>query len=246
MSVILVVAAHPDDEILGAGATVARRIAEGNEAYALILGEGQTSRWGKRENAGKDVVLALHKDSMEAAKVIGFTDVYLESLPDNRFDRLDLLDVVKLVEKYVGKEKPDIIYTHHQKDLNVDHRITFEAVLTATRPMEDCPVREIFAFETVSSTEWNFGNRERAFYPNVFVDVSGFFEIKCEAMRKYKSELCQFPHPRSIEMLEITAKRWGAIVGQQYVEAFELIRRIDPICESYKRQSIAGMGKIVT
>lgn len=241
---ILVVAAHPDDEILGVGATIARKIAEGNKAFALILGEGQTSRWKSRENAKKDVVLALHKDSMEAAKVIGYTDIYLESLPDNRFDRLDLLDVVKTVEKYVGRVKPDIIYTHHQKDLNIDHRITFEAVLTATRPMEDCPVREIYAFETVSSTEWNFGNKERIFYPNVFVDVSGFFETKCEAMRKYKSELCQFPHPRSIEMLEITAKRWGAIVGRQYVEAFELIRLIDPVCGSYVRQSNVGVGEM--
>ncbi len=241
---ILVVAAHPDDEILGVGATIARKIAEGNKAFALILGEGQTSRWKSRENAEKDVVLALHKDSMEAAKVIGYTDIYLESLPDNRFDRLDLLDVVKTVEKYVGRVKPDIIYTHHQKDLNIDHRITFEAVLTATRPMEDCPVREIYAFETVSSTEWNFGNKERIFYPNVFVDVSGFFETKCEAMRKYKSELCQFPHPRSIEMLEITAKRWGAIVGRQYVEAFELIRLIDPVCGSYVRQSNDGVREM--
>lgn len=227
MSVILVVAAHPDDEILGVGATIARRVAEGDEAFALILGEGQTSRWESREMAAREVVSALHKNSIESAKVIGFRDIHFENLPDNRFDRVALLDIVKLVEKYVERIRPDVIYTHHAYDLNIDHRITCEAVLTATRPIGDYSVSEIYEFETVSSTEWNFGNKEGAFYPNVFVDVSKFFEKKCEAMKKYKSELCEFPHPRSLKMLELIAKRWGGIVGKNYAEAFKLIRKVD-------------------
>lgn len=227
MSVILVVAAHPDDEILGVGATIARRVAEGNKAFALILGEGQTSRWESREMASGEAVSDLHKDSVKSAKIIGFTDIYFGNLPDNRFDSMDLLDVIKVVEKYVKEIQPDIIYTHHAHDLNIDHRVTCEAVLTATRPIGNCPVKEIYEFETVSSTEWNFGNKEGGFYPNVFIDISGFFQIKCEAMKKYKSELCEFSHPRSLEMLEFIAKRWGGIVGKDYAEAFELVRRVE-------------------
>lgn len=226
MSVILVVAAHPDDEILGVGATIAKRVAEGDTAYALILGEGQTSRWDRRESASTDVVASLHEDSIKAAKIIGFQDTYFENLPDNRFDSIDLLDVIKLIEKYIKKIRPDIVYTHHANDLNIDHRITCEAVITATRPIGNYSVREIYEFETVSSTEWNFGNKEKAFYPNVFVDINEYFNIKCAAMKEYQSELCEFPHPRSLDMLKYCAKRWGGVIGKNYVEAFELIRKI--------------------
>ena len=227
MSVILVVAAHPDDEILGAGATIARKVAEGDSAFALILGEGQTSRWKRRDQAPETAVSALHHDSVKAAEMIGYTDIYFENLPDNRFDSVDLLDVIKLVEEYTDKVKPDIIYTHYAKDLNIDHRITSRAVLTATRPAGNYCVKEIYEFETVSSTEWNFGCRERAFSPNVFVEIDNYFGIKCEAMKCYSSELCEFPHPRSLKMLEFNAGKWGATVGKNYAEAFELVRKIE-------------------
>lgn len=227
MSVLLVVAAHPDDEILGAGATIARRVAGGDKAFALILGEGQTSRWESRETAEEEAVSILHKNSEAAAKIIGFTDIYFENLPDNRFDSVALLEVVKTVEKYVKEIRPDVIYTHHAHDLNIDHRVTCEAVLTATRPIGNYPVSEIYEFETVSSTEWNFGNKEGSFFPNMFVDIEDFFNIKCAAMEKYESELCTFPHPRSLKMLELNAQRWGGIVGKNYVEAFELVRKVE-------------------
>lgn len=227
MSVILVVAAHPDDEVLGVGATIARRIAEGDQAFALILGEGQTSRWESRKEADQEAVRLLHKDSIEAARIIGYEDIYFVGLPDNRFDQVGLLEVVKLVEKAIEKIRPNVIYTHHGHDLNIDHQITFEAVLTATRPLRNCAVHEIYAFETVSSTEWSFGKKEDVFYPNVFIDISKFFEIKSNAMKKYRTEICGFPHPRSLEMLEAVARRWGGVVGKEYVEAFELIRKVD-------------------
>ena len=224
MSVVLVVAAHPDDEILGVGATISKRIKLGDIAYALILGEGQTSRFKNRELANVDLVNELHKDTLKAAKVIGFKDVFFESIADNRFDSVDLLDVVKCVEKHVENLKPDIIYTHHGGDLNIDHQITHKAVLTATRPIGDYSVKEIYAFETVSSTEWNFASRENAFIPNMFVDISEQFDIKCRAMEAYRSELCEYPHPRSLRMLKCIAEKWGGTVGVEYAEAFETIR----------------------
>lgn len=227
MNRVLVVAAHPDDEILGVGATIRKYVEKGEETYALILGEGQTSRWKTRADADRDVVEALHQDSSAAAGVIGFREVAFESLPDNRFDSVALLDVVKLVEKYIEKWNPNIIYTHHSGDLNIDHRITNEAVLTATRPIGDYTVCEVYGFETVSSTEWNFGRKTDAFFPQKYVDVTGTLEIKCEAMKKYESELCEFPHPRSQDMLRALAEVRGATVGVRYAEAFEVLRIVD-------------------
>ena len=226
MSTILVVAAHPDDEILGVGATIASRVQAGDTAYAVILGEGQTSRADHREEMSQSVVEELHKDTLAAAKHIGFKEVYFENVPDNRFDQMDLLDVVKKVEKLVRKLQPDVIYTHHKGDLNIDHRITYQAVLTATRPMQNCPVQEIYTFETVSSTEWNFAYGDMQFAPNVFVDVTAAFQKKLDAMKEYHTELCEFPHPRSLKCLEVTAQRWGSVVGKEYVEPFELVRSV--------------------
>lgn len=227
MSVILVVAAHPDDEILGVGGTIAKSVAKGDKAYALILGEGQTSRWDSREVADSSAVEDLHRNTLEAGKIIGYSDVFFENLPDNRFDSVDLLDIVKCVEKYINKIKPEVVYTHYQGDLNIDHQITFQAVLTATRPIGDYSVKEIYQFETVSSTEWNFGNRTGVFAPNVFINIEDFFNKKCEAMEKYESELCEFPHPRSLKMLEAVAQVRGSMIGRHYSEAFELVRIVD-------------------
>ena len=200
MSTVLVIAAHPDDEILGVGGTAARRSEEGDNVYALILGEGQTSRWDAREQAEQTAVHQLHKNTMEAARIIGYSDVFFENLPDNRFDSVDLLDIIKKVERYITELQPDVLYTHHHGDLNIDHRLTCEAVLTAARPVGSSTVQEIYEFETLSSTEWNFGNKETNFYPNVFVDIEGYLPQKLDAMKKYESELCDFPHPRSLEI----------------------------------------------
>lgn len=226
MSTVLVVAAHPDDEILGVGATIRRLVNEGHTAYALILGEGQTSRTQKREDTDVSVVESLHENTLEACDMIGYKKVYFENLPDNRFDSVDLLDIVKVVEGYVKKLEPDLIYTHHIGDLNVDHQCTCRAVMTATRPMEGCPVKEIYCFETVSSTEWNFDYDNNAFKPNVFINVEKTFDVKLEAMKKYETELAKFPHPRSIRALKAAGERWGSVCGCYYAEAFELMRAV--------------------
>ena len=226
MSKILVVAAHPDDEVLGVGATIAKKVEAGDDAYALILGEGQTSRWEKRDLAKRDMVEDLHRDTLASAKIIGYKDIFFENIADNRFDSVDLLDIVKCLERHIGHVQPDVIYTHHPGDLNIDHQITYKAVLTATRPMGDYCVKDIFAFETVSSTEWSFGNKEGAFVPNVYEDISNYLEKKCSAMKEYRSELCEYPHPRSLRMLKATAERWGSVIGREYAEAFEAVRII--------------------
>ncbi len=226
MKTVLVVAAHPDDEVLGIGGTAARHAAEGDFVYALILGEGQTSRGAHREDIDSAVVDALHKNTLESAKAIGFREVFFANFPDNRFDHVDLLEVVKAVEQIIDKLKPQIIYTHYSGDLNIDHQYTARAVLTAARPIGSYCVKEIYAFETLSSSEWNFdSSMQPAFSPNVFVDITDYYEKKEQAMNCYVSELCQFPHPRSLTGMDVLSKTRGMAAGMQRAEAFLLIRK---------------------
>lgn len=226
MKKILVIAAHPDDELLGVAGTVAKYNANGDYVECIILGEGQTSRWQKRELSNKNIIEELHKNTLDAARIIGFKEVRFANFPDNRFDSVDLLDIVKFIEKVINVLQPEIIYTHHGGDLNIDHKRTFQAVMTATRTVNNYSVKELYTFETLSSTEWNF-EKDNSFRPNVFVDIEPFIEKKVDAMCNYKSELCDYPHPRSVEGIRILANYRAMTVGKKYVEAFELIRKID-------------------
>jgi len=221
---ILIVASHPDDEVLGCFGTVARLIKEGYEAYTLILGEGKTSRDKQRVVKNKiDELKLLNTEIHKANKVIGIKKVFIESFPDNRFDSVDLLDIIKVISKVKEEVEPNIIFTHFENDLNIDHRITYQAVTTATRPMEDECVKEIYSFEILSSTEWNY---PLSFSPDTYYDISNTIDLKIDAMKEYKSELCEYPHPRSLEGIELNAKYQGMRVGKKYVEAFKCVRMI--------------------
>lgn len=224
MTWALVVAAHPDDEVLGCGGTIARLSKEHTEVAVAILGEGATSRASSRRRAPKSHVRTLREQSRLAAAQLGVSDLSLFGLPDNRFDSVDILDIVKIVEGMIARVQPSMIYTHHAGDLNVDHRLTFQAVLTATRPLPGCPVRALYSFEVPSSTEWAFGTIAPAFSPNVFVDISSTLAKKVQALKRYEGEVRPFPHPRSPKALEAAAARWGSVIGVASAEAFELIR----------------------
>lgn len=224
----MIIVAHPDDEILGLAGTIRKFInSKKCKANCVVLGEGATSRAKQREISSNKLVFDLHERTLEAANIIGFEKVYFSNLPDNRFDSVDLLDIVKQVEKYVNEIKPDTVFTHHYGDLNIDHRKTFEAVITACRPVSEYCVKEIYSFETPSSTEWNFQYGDKTFKPNFFVDIEDTLQAKLDAMACYKTELGEFPHPRSLKALKILAAKWGTVVGRKYVEAFELIRKVD-------------------
>jgi LmbE family N-acetylglucosaminyl deacetylase len=220
---ILIIAAHPDDEVLGCFGSVAKLIKKGYEAYTLILGEGKTSRYKKRELSNKEEILNLRREIIKANESIGIKKVYIQDFPDNRFDSVDLLEFVKVIEEIKREIKPNIIFTHYKNDLNIDHQITYKAVITATRPMKDESVEEIYSFEILSSTEWNY---PLSFNPDVYFDISDTLNLKIEAMKYYKSELKEFPHPRSLEGIELNAKYWGMRVGKQAVEAFKTVRII--------------------
>ena len=219
----LIIAAHPDDEVLGCGGTIAR-LSKDEEVHILILGEGATSRFSERDVAVLGEVEQLRQSAQSAAKVLGASSVMLQDLPDNRFDQVPLLDIVKRIEHVLEELRPECVYTHHAGDLNIDHRMTFHAVLTATRPTGKCTVRELYSFEVPSSTEWAFQRIEQPFKPNVYVDVHATIDSKIKAFAEYDSEVRHFPHPRSPEALRVIARRWGCVVGLEYAEAFDLIR----------------------
>jgi LmbE family N-acetylglucosaminyl deacetylase len=221
---ILVIAAHPDDEVLGCGGTMARLAAEGEDVYIAILGEGITSRYQQREAADAALLEALHSRSRQVAALVGAKDLFMYNLPDNRFDTVPLLEVVKIIEALVEKLQPHTVYTQHGGDLNIDHNIIYRATLTATRPIAGRPVRALYAYEVASSTEWAFQHFSPVFQPNYFVDISATLETKIQAMALYESEARPFPHPRSPEALRAIARRWGSVVGLEAAEAFDLIR----------------------
>ena len=226
---ILVVVAHPDDELLGLGATMHHLIHDqGCTVRAVILGEGLTSRTDTRNVEKWEEALQVHRSNIEQARQeIGYESVGIHSFPDNRFDSVDLLDLIKVVEKEKVEFQPEVIFTHHGGDLNVDHQRTFEAVMTAARPVEGEVVRSIIAVETPSSTEWQAFNHPNPFLPNLFFEVSEKdVEAKNRGMDAYEFEKRKQPHPRSPEALRIRAQYWGNSIGAFYAEAFMLIRSI--------------------
>src|SRR3972149_4136228 len=227
MKKTLVIAAHPDDEVLGCGGTMSRMSNEGHKVYTLILGEGITSRDKTRDLRKRRHGLAeLQKHVENANKILGVAKIFTFNLPDNRFDTVPLLDIVKTIEKVKTEIAPDIIFTHHHGDLNIDHQITFRAAITACRPVKGETVKEVYSFEIPSSTEWNMPLTSVYFLPNYFVDISRILALKIRALKEYKSEIKKFPHPRSLKAVEIYARRWGIQVGLKAAEAFEVVRII--------------------
>lgn len=226
---ILVVVAHPDDELLGLGATMNKLINEQKcTVRAVILGEGITSRSDARNPEEWKKELDIHKQNIYSAqKAIGYCSVGIYDFPDNRFDTVALLDIIKVIEKEKTDFNPDMIFTHHGGDVNIDHRRTFEAVITATRPMEHEKTNTIICFETPSGTEWIAPTDPRQFVPNLFFEVSkGNVEAKIKGMESYEFEKRPYPHPRSPEALTILAKRWGIAVGKNFAEAFCIVRSV--------------------
>ena len=220
----LVIAAHPDDETLGCGGTIARLTCEQKQVHILVLGEGITSRQTAAQSSSQDKLRSLRKNSREAGRILGCTNIHFESFPDNRFDSVPLLEIVKVVESYIEKIRPHTIFTHHGADLNIDHAMTARAVLTATRPMPESPVKQLYAFETLSATEWSFGQAGKNFEPNFFINITNHIDQKIKAMQAYGGEIRSFPHPRSPKAIKTLANLRGSMAGMQMAEAFSIIR----------------------
>jgi LmbE family N-acetylglucosaminyl deacetylase len=225
--IILVVAAHPDDEILGCGGAMARHATEGDEVHILFLAEGVTARYPHADlEAAAAEIEAREEMARQAAKQLGAQEPCFIRNPDNRLDMVPLIDLAKLVERKIVSVTPSTIYTHHGGDLNIDHRRVHEAVVTACRPMATHPVKSIYGFEVLSSTDWALSNAFEPFRPRLFIDIADYLERKLGALDCYEGELRPFPHPRSREAAMALAKCRGATAGCLAAEGFEVLRQI--------------------
>jgi len=222
---ILIVAAHPDDEALGCGGTIARLAASGVAVHVLLLGDGVTAR-GARSVRDRGAIAGRARAARQACKILGARPPYLEAFPDNRFDSVVLLDIVKRVEAVVAKVRPVAVFTHHGSDLNIDHRVTHQAVVTACRPLPGVPTKALYCFETVSSTEWSSAEIGDVFRPQRFVAIDSYLETKLRALDCYADEMRAPPHARSRENVVQLARLRGATVGLPAAEAFTIVREI--------------------
>ena len=212
---VLVIAAHPDDELLGCGATIAKHSSKGDEVKAIIMCEGETMR-------NQDSSLK-RKCSLEASKILGVSEIIMIGYPDQHLDTLPLVDVITPIEKIVQEFKPNIIYVHHSGDLNKDHQVVFEATMVASRPKNSF-IEGIYSYYVVGSSEWNF---PRAFNPDVWVEISEeFLDKKLKSFSCYETELCEYPNPRSLEAIKNLALYNGNQCCMEYAECFETIRKI--------------------
>ena len=219
---VLIVAAHPDDEALGAGATIARHTRAGEEVSILFLADGVSSRNPERDHV--EELGRRRSAAIVAARILGASTPKFLDLPDNRLDSVALLTLTRAVEEEVERIRPNTVYTHHASDLNVDHRCTHEAVMTACRPVATSPVDTVLCFESPSSTEWRSTAAAPAFNPTWFVDVGNTLETKLAALSAYEEELRPWPHPRSLEAIEHLARWRGATICSTAAEAFVLAR----------------------
>ena len=224
MAEILVIAAHPDDEVLGCGGAIARHARAGDSVRVVIMAEGVTSRTGPTAQA--EVLGQLKVAATKANQILGANELIMEGLPDNRIDSMDRLAVIQRVEAHIERWQPSIVYTHHVGDVNVDHQLVHHAVVTACRPQPLCCVERLLFFEVASSTEWQPPGSGVPFQPNWFVDITETLDAKLAALDAYRVEMREWPHPRSLRAVEHMARWRGASVGVTAAEAFSLGRQI--------------------
>ena len=233
---VLIIAAHPDDEVLGMGGTIAKHASRHDNVTIIYMATGITARRESSEqkhtikNIPKKIqedwqqeIEKLRRDAKKSARLLKVKNIKFFDFPDNEMDGIHLLKVVKVIEKEIKSAKPDRIYTNHYGDLNVDHKVVYNATLAACRPA-NFPVKEILSFEVLSSTEWSYPYN---FNPNYFINIEKHLEKKISAMELFVSEIRKFPHPRSSENIKHVARRWGSVSGFNAAEAFELIRCLD-------------------
>jgi LmbE family N-acetylglucosaminyl deacetylase len=217
---VLVLAAHPDDELLGVGATLALHARAGDAVHAVVLAEGATSRYERK------MKVSLEEAGRRAAEELGLATIRFEQFPDQRLDTVPLVDVTQRIEAIVEEVKPEVVYTHFTDDVNLDHGVVARAAWTACRPYRFPGVRRFAAFETPSSTEWGWPFQGETFAPNLYVEVTETLDAKVAALACYESELRDYPHPRSARAIRERAAYWGSLVGKTAVEPFMLLREL--------------------
>ena len=219
---ILVVAAHPDDEVLGCGGTIAKHNFEGDKVHVVFMTDGIKSR---TQFSDEDLTERAEASKL-AQTILSIETINSMGFQDNQMDNVPLLQIVQKLEVIIKEIKPEIIYTHHNGDLNIDHQLTHDAVMTACRPVPNFIVKEIYGFEVLSSTDWS-NSQKFTFKPNYFVNITKYFSKKIIAAKAYKKEMRDPPHSRSIKHIEVLAQHRGFSIGVEMAEAFEVYRIIN-------------------
>ena len=226
MQKVLVIAAHPDDEILGAGGTIAKFVTKGAEVKVLIVTDGSTSQY-RDDPKLQDILDAKKKETQNAMRILGVSEVLYGGMPDMKLDVTDHILVNQSIERVIDEYQPNIVFTHYHGDVNLDHQCVSRSTMVACRPVIDQCVQELYAYYVPSSTDWNAQNNINTFMPNVFIDISGeCAEKKYQAMECYATELREYPHPRSIEALRVMDRANGIHVGLEAAECFVAYRVI--------------------
>ena len=221
---ILIIASHPDDEVLGCGGTLYNLKKNGAKISALFLSDGESSRNHPKIHK---LILDRKKQAIKAGRIIGIKKIIFGDFPDNSMDSVPILKIIQFIEKQIKIIKPDAIFTHFESDLNIDHQITSKAAITACRPIKNQTVKSILFFEILSSSEWNISIKNKNFKPNYFVDISKSLKFKLKALKCYRREIKKWPHPRSIEGVKLLSKTRGSSVGISNAEAFVLGRHVE-------------------
>jgi LmbE family N-acetylglucosaminyl deacetylase len=226
MKKIMLIAAHPDDELLGCGGTLLYYKNKGYQIKIIFLSDGESSR----DISSKKTQILIKKregQAIKISKLCKFKQPTFARFLDNKLDAIPLIKIVKFIEREIKIFKPNIIITHNEDDLNIDHKTVFKATITATRPSSKTFVKSIFCFETPSSTENNFSKIKASFNPNLYFDISKFINKKISLLKLYKQELRLYPHARSLEGIKVLAKYRGTQIGVKYAEAFNIIRQLN-------------------
>lgn len=223
---ILVIAAHPDDEVYGMGGTIAKLSSEGNEVYVLIVTDGCTTQYSE-DTRLEEIIEKKRIEAIKANEILGVTKVYFGNLPDMKLDNIPHIEVNNIIETTIREVEPDIVYTHFWGDVNMDHKCVYESTLVATRPTPQQKIKELYCYRVPSSTEWSPQITNSIFMSNTYYDISSYCEQKYDAISKYETELRPYPHPRSIKYVNIMDISTGLKCGLDSAEEFILIRKVN-------------------
>ena len=226
MNNVLIIAAHPDDEVLGMGGTIVNLVKEGKEVNLLIVTDGSSSQYRGADNLA-EIIAAKKQETRRCADVLGIKNIYYGGLPDMKLDCIPHIDINQAIEQVVDKMQPDTVFTHFWGDVNCDHQNVYKSTLVTVRPLMGQVVKELYCYRVPSSTEWTPNKADTMFMPNYFVDIEQFAEQKYKAFACYTTELRDYPHPRSVQYLRETDKAAGLRVGLLAAEEFVLLRKLD-------------------
>ena len=225
MKRVLIIVAHPDDEVLGMGGTIAKLVKDGNTVDVLIVTDGSSSQYRDSDHL-TEIIEAKKKETRNCANVLGVRDIYYGELPDMKLDMTPHVRINQVIEEVIDKVQPDTVFTHFWGDVNCDHQNVYKSTLVAVRPVMGQVVRELYCYRVPSSTEWTPNKGDTMFMPNYFVNIEQYAEQKYKAFACYSTELREYPHPRSVQYLRENDKLVGLRVGMFVAEEFVMLRKM--------------------